>query len=391
MEPSKINVGENEVTWFATVDDGFASMLQAIGSARTSIDLEMYIYRDDEMGRTFRVALLEAQARGVKIRIMLDGLGSVSLPSNYWDGLIALGAEFRRFNPISLTGPLFRNHRKLLTVDTRIGIIGGFNIADEYRGDGVEHGWHDCGCRIEGPAGTELVSSFERMWMQSERRPRLLSRWRRSNAARIDMKEGLSLLLTGPGRPPFLMQNSFLADMKHARSIDIISAYFLPPRKLRKALVHAARSGVKVRLVLAGKSDVQVARLAAHRLYRTLLKAGVEIYEYQPQILHTKFYLIDHVAYVGSANMDIRSLRINFELLTRCENKALAESMRPFFDQALTLSKRILLEEWNAERSLWVKIKEEWAWLLLARLDPWLSQLHVSALRHERPEQQPGD
>ena len=380
----KIKIGENEITWFNTVDSGFASMLEAIDSACRTIDLEMYIFRNDAVGHDFRTALLDAQARGVKIRVMLDGLGSVTLASDYWNELVKGGGEFRLFNPVRITGPIFRDHRKLLAVDGKIAFIGGFNIGEEYRGDGIEHGWHDCGCRLDGPGVGVLVGAFEQMWQRSEHKRQFLPRLRKGSADHRAMGERLSLLLTGPGRAPFVMQETLLADIRKAKTINIISAYFLPPRKLLRGLMRAARAGVKVRLLLAGKTDVQVAMLAAHRLYHPLLKAGVEIYEYEPQILHTKCYLIDQTAYIGSANMDIRSLRINYELLVRCEDQSLAGTMLQFFEQALNHSKLISLADWKSHRNFWTKMKEEWAWLILARLDPWLSQAQVSASRPPR-------
>ncbi len=384
MELPKIKVGDNEITWLNTVDCGFASMLEAIDSACSTIDLEMYIFRNDAVGQGFRTALSDAQARGVKIRVMLDGLGSVVLTSDYWNELVKGGGEFRLFNPVRITGPIFRDHRKLLAVDGKVGFVGGYNIAEEYRGDGIERGWHDCGCRVDGPGVEVLIGAFEQMWQRSEHKRQFLPRLRKGSADHRTMGERLSLLLTGPGRAPFVMQDTLLADIRKAKTINIISAYFLPPRKLLRGLMRAARAGVKVRLLLAGKSDVQVALLAAHRLYHALLKAGVTIYEYQPQILHSKCYLIDQTAYIGSANMDIRSLRINYELLVRCEDPNLAGTVLQFFEEALIHSKLISLADWKSHRNFWTRMKEEWAWLILARLDPWLSQVQVSGTQSIR-------
>jgi cardiolipin synthase len=155
--------------------------------------------------------------------------------------------------------------------------------------------------------------------------------------------------------------------------VRIISAYFLPTRRVRRDLMRVARRGGRVQLLLAGKSDVPVSQLAARSLYHRLLKAGVEIYEYQPQILHAKLVLADGITYVGSSNLDIRSLNLNYELMLRSEDKTTAAEAREIFERGLKHCKRIELHQWRKAQGFWSRWKNHWAHFLLARIDPFVA------------------
>src|SRR5439155_13983296 len=149
-------------------------------------------------------------------------------------------------------------------------------------------------------------------------------------------------------------------DLAHARDVRIIMAYFLPTWRIRRALLRVIRQGGRVQLILAGKSDVMVSQLAGQSLSRRLLKAGVEIYEYQPQILHAKLIIIDDVVHVGSANLDHRSLLINYELMIRFASKEMADQARGVFANTLQHTRRITLEGWKKGRTLWRRFRQHW-------------------------------
>jgi cardiolipin synthase len=267
--------------------------------------------------------------------------------------------------------------------DEQAAIVGGFNIGPEYQGDGVAKGWHDCGMLVPASIAAELALSFDGLWSMADYRHHLLTRLRRSAIQRIASTPDGQVLTTAPGRGPFFMRNAIAADLRHAREADIISAYFLPPRQLRRAIVRVVRRGGRARLILAGKSDVALSQIAAHKLYQAFLRAGVELYEYQPQILHTKFFRFDNICYVGSANMDKRSLMINYELLVRVQDDALAEQGSNFFEQTLQHCKRVDRATWRKSRTFWNKLREQWAFWILSRLDPWLSSVQFNVLRDE--------
>jgi cardiolipin synthase len=151
-------------------------------------------------------------------------------------------------------------------------------------------------------------------------------------------------------------------------------AYFLPTWRIRRAITRVARAGGSVELILAGKSDVTLAQLAGRSLYRRFLRAGVRIFEYEPQILHMKLIIVDGIVYVGSANLDQRSLKINYELMVRFENARMAEEAADLFARAKTHSREIKIDEWRA-RSLWQRMKQRLAYFLLVRMDPRIARL----------------
>lgn len=357
--------------------------LACIEAARQSVRFEFYIYRDSEIGVRFLKALVRACQGGVKVRVLIDALGSVTLQEKFFDPLKAAGGEFRWFNPLRIKRLGFRNHRKSVICDDHNAFVGGFNIGPEYLGDGVSKGWHDLGARVTPSIARELAMSFDALWGMADYKHHLFTRFRRSAVQRIASTPDGQLLTTAPGRGPFFMRNALVADLRRTRNADVISAYFLPPRQLRRELIRVVRRGGRVRLILAGKSDVLLAQVAAHRLYQSFLRAGVEIYEYQPQILHTKFFQFDDICYMGSANLDKRSLMINYELLVRVQQPDLAAEGREFFERTLQHCKQIDRHAWKKSRNVWSKAREQWAFWMLSRVDPWLSALQFNVLRDE--------
>jgi cardiolipin synthase len=366
--------------WLKTGEEALSSMLSCIASASESIRLETYIFHEGPVANDFREALIAAARRGLKVQVLVDSMGSITLPDAFWDPFRQAGGEFAWFNPLTLGRWSCRDHRKVLVCDEGVAFIGGFNIADEYRGDGIASGWRDLGLELTGPMARELAQSFDtffsRAYVVHKRLQTLLP-------AREEVAEGQNwkLLLSGPGLMRDAIKRSLAQDLRSARSVKIMCAYFLPTWRLRKALLSVARRGGKVQLILAGKSDVRLSQLASRRLYRSFLRAGVEVFEYEPQILHAKLFIIDDVVYAGSANMDVRSLRINYELLARISDRALADEAREMFDRDLTHCLRIDRAGWKKSRNFWAKLKENWAYFVLARVDPYIARRQFRYLR----------
>jgi cardiolipin synthase A/B len=361
--------------WLCTGREIFPAMLEAIETAQKSIQLETYVYSDGKLGRQFLEVLLAAARRGVRVRVLVDAAGSWFLPGDFFKPLVAVGAEVRRFNPLHLWRFGVRDHRKLLVCDDSVIFIGGFNVADEYDGDGVTRGWCDLGVRIENPIlAKELADSFEELFALADFhcKPllRLLAFKRRRKSPKRTAGE---LLFSRPGRGASPFQTALHRDLSKARDVRIISAYFLPTRRLRRDLRRVIRRGGRVQLILAGKSDVPVSQMAARSLYHRLLKAGVEVYEYQPQILHAKLVLADDIAYVGSSNLDIRSLNLNYELMLRFDDKTIATEAQEIFEHALKHSKKIEFDPWRKTQTFWQRWKNHWAHFLLARIDPFIA------------------
>ena len=364
-----------ELQWLGTGREIFPAMLAAMATAQKSIQLETYFFADGQLGRQFLAALLAAAQRRVRVRVLVDAAGSWLLPVDFFQPLVAAGAEVRRFNPLHLWRFGVRDHRKLLVCDESTVFIGGFNVADEYDGDGVTRGWCDLGVRLENAAlAGELADSFEDLFALADFHRKPLLRLRAFKHKRKSQSNPAGeLLLIRPGRGASPFQTALYRDLAGARDLRIVSAYFLPTRRVRRDLLRVVRRGGRVQLLLAGKSDVLVSQMAARSLYHRLLKAGVEIYEYQPQILHAKLILCDGVAYAGSSNLDIRSLNLNYELMLRFADPTTAAAAQEIFARVLKHSRKIEVAQWRQMQSIWQRWKNHWAHFLLARIDPFVA------------------
>lgn len=361
-----------ELKWLCTGEEVFPGMLGAIEAAQKTIQLETYIYSDGRLGRQFRQALLAAVQRGVRVRVLVDALGSWLLPATFFYPLIAAGGEVRRFNPLHPWRFGVRNHRKLLVCDDSIAYVGGFNVADEYDGDGVTRGWCDLGVRIQNPAlAKALADSFENLFAASEfcRLPLLRLRGFKQRGKTSPRTLG-ELLLCRPGSRASPFQLALYMDLAKAHKVQIISAYFLPTWRLRRDLLRVVRRGGRVQLILAAKSDVFISQIAARNLYHRLLKGGVEICEYEPQILHAKLIIVDGVTYAGSSNLDIRSLNLNYELMLRFADKKVVAEAQGIFENSLKHSQPIEFQHWRKIHTWWHRWQSEWAHFLLSRIDP---------------------
>jgi cardiolipin synthase A/B len=371
----------SHAAWMPTVADGYRQMLAAIEGASISLQFEFYIFKAGGPGDRFRAAFIAAARRGVKVRVLLDGFGSSDLPANYWDGLRAVGGEAFLFNPGVLLRLPIRNHHKLLVVDGSLAFVGGFNIGPEYEGDGVTGGWRDLGLVLSGPAVAPLAECFDAMWQhRSFGRHRdirmLASRWRHRPWQAADPR----VMATGPALGRNAFQTILLHSVRHAREVRIIASYFVPSRPLRRALRRLAQRGGRVRLILAGKSDVPMVQAAGRTYYSQLLRAGVEIAEYQPQILHTKLAIIDDAVFVGSSNLDARSLRVNYELMVRIPDPELTAEGRALFEADWRNSRPITLPEWRAARTWRDRIYGLIARFCLIKIDPWFARRRLRSL-----------
>jgi cardiolipin synthase A/B len=304
--------------------------------------------------------------------VLIDSFGSSSIGSAWIGRLRADGAEVRRFNPRPLLRLSFRNHRKLVVCDDKSAFVGGFNIAHEYEGDGIGKGWRDFGVVIDGPVAADLSRGFAAMFGASDLlRAHLpaLAGFLRTQPFDAGWPAALA---GGPGRSRALMRRILYADLKKARRVDAIAAYFAPSRKIRRLLRRVSRRG-GVRILLAGRSDVPVARWASQWLYPQMLRNGASLWEYQPQILHAKVLVVDDVVYVGSANLDTRSLQLNFELLVRIPSATLASQVRERIDFDCALAREVPAD-WPRRRTLLQRLVQSWSYFLLTKLDPFLAR-----------------
>ena len=369
-----------EWTWFSSGREVFPAMLGAIDAAQESVCLEIYTYAADALGQRFREALVRARQRGARVRVLIDAVGSIGLAAAFWQPLRAAGGEVRQFNPLALDRWGIRNHRKLLVCDERVAFVGGFNIASDYDGDGVTRGWFDLGLQVGGQLPRQLAVTFDQMFARADFQHKRFIRLRKPTASKMVVTPQEQLLLTGPGRGRSPIKRALHRDLTRATNVQIMVAYFLPTWRIRRDLTRIARRGGTVQLILPGKSDVLISQLAAQSLYRRFLKAGVQIYEYQPQVLHAKLIIADDVVYMGSANLDPRSLDINYELMIRFDRQDMAAQAKAIFAGSLAHCRQVTREGWRKSRTIWRRLKQHWAYWLVVRIDPYLARRQWRAL-----------
>jgi cardiolipin synthase A/B len=354
----------------------FPAMFSSIDRAVSCIALEMYIYADDGTGRELRGRMVNAAKRGVRINVLVDAVGSWSLPESFWDELLNAGGQVRRFRPVSRGMFLFRNHRKLLLVDDRTAFIGGLNIADEYfHGREGEPPWRDNALEITGREVLRLRSSFDRMWTRADLPVfKAVLSSRHDRAEREPAAGTLQFLESGLEDSHQPVRRAYRRLIAGAsRSIDLAMGYFYPSGRVLRALKRAVMRGVRVRLLVPQNSDVAVAQWATRGLYGRLLRSGMEVWEYRPTMLHSKLALIDDTVIAGSANLDIRSGRINYELVAVVRDRGLTDRARADLEEDLLQADRITIEKWKT-RPLCQRIKERISYWLLARLDIFIAR-----------------
>ena len=369
-------VAADAAKWLASGSAAFQRMMTLLDSAHASIRCETYIWGDDAVGARFLAALTRAAIRGVRVRVLVDGAGSSALPGHYWQTLQAAGGTVHVFNPLTFRHFSLRNHRKLLLVDDTVAITGGFNIAADYDGDGIASGWRDFGLELSDPAALlQLSTSFDSLFADHLVRHWLLRHLHQRPLSRpLFYKQPGPVLFSGPRLVRNQFSRQLLATLRHARHVRIASAYFVPGFRLRQALRAVALRGGTVELLLAGKTDVPIAQYAARSLYGPLLKAGVRIWEYQPQILHAKLALLDDSVFIGSANLDARSLAINYELTVHIHSTRLAAEAGATFKTDLLQSKAITNEGWKKTRTWFARLRGTLARFLITQVDPWVAR-----------------
>jgi cardiolipin synthase len=352
-------------------------MFSAIRRAVHSIALEMYIIADDETGRELRDHLITAAKRGILVDVLIDSWGSLNIPNAFWDALRDAGGKVRWFRPIVKGAFFFRDHRKLLLIDDSIAFIGGMNMAEEYyRGTNGELPWRDNMLEIEGKEAAWLRRSFMRMRGRAYSPFRVfMIRLYRDRDVRTSEKEHVLFLESGPENPIRPIRRAYRRVIQNAQGgIDLAMGYFYPQGRMLRALKRAVIRGVRVRLLFSQKTDVPVARWAARGLYGRLLRAGIEVWEYLPAMMHAKLAVAGDNVIAGSANLDIRSGFFNYELIAVVTDAALAERARADFEEDLTQSVRIGVDEWR-KRPWTQKLKERVSYFLLARADVLISRM----------------
>ncbi|PVX28342.1 cardiolipin synthetase [Sphingomonas pokkalii] len=367
-QPS-FTVDGNRLSMLTEGPERLRALLALIAEARHTLRVLYYIYLDDDAGRAVRQALIDAAARGVRVVLIVDGLGSEPAEAHdFFAPLRDAGVEVCRFVPRWGRRYLLRNHQKLALADESRAIIGGFNIETSYFGTIADHAWRDLGLLVEGPAAERLTGYFDALASWAKRPRASLRALGRTLKAWSEPEGATRWLLGGPMRRLSPWARVVKHDMERAKQLDIIAAYFAPSPAMLRRLDKAGRRG-RVRLVLPSKLDHGAAIWAARFTYAGLLRKNVQIHEYQPTKLHTKLYVIDDIVHIGSANFDIRSMFLNLELMLRIKDRAFAAHVRAYVDGEVAQSERITAELYKARTGWWTRAKQFVAYFVMAVLD----------------------
>jgi cardiolipin synthase len=361
----------NRITSLVNGDQIYTAMLNAIRTAQNNITFETFVFRDI-VGATFVEELANAARRGVQVHMLLDWLGSRTMESSLLAAARAAGCDVQIYHPPSWyhLGRLNnRTHRKLLIVDGRIGFTGGVGMGIEWK-DGLKGlpPWRETHFKTEGPVVAQMQAVFVDNWIKATGRvlhgaeyfPKLTS------CGDMDAQMFGSSPVGGSESMHLMV---LLALTAAKSSIDIENAYFVPDKLTVEALCSAARRGVRIRIVVPGRhTDARIGRWAAQGLYGELLAAGIQIFEYQPTMMHCKVLVIDGLwSSVGSANFDDRSFRLNDEANLNVFSEELAREQTQLIDADIRKSRRMALSKWR-HRKFGRRINERLALLLRSQL-----------------------
>ena len=373
-------IAGNKVTLLFDGPATMREMMAAVKAAKSTINLETYIFDQDEVGLQFARLLIDKQKSGVTVNVLYDSVGTLGTPKEFFDNMKAAGITMLEFNPVNPAARVGkwdinnRDHRKLMVVDGKIAFTGGINISSTYANssffrskrkpdttDAKKVGWRDTHIKIEGPAVAALQWTFIDTWVHQDG---------------VDLPEKnyfptlapvgdkiVRVLATSPDRASEIYKSFVLAIQGAKKSIHITCAYFVPDKEFVEALSNAAKRGVEVKLVLPGVTDHGLVFHAGRAFYDDLLDNGVKIYELQVAVLHAKTAVIDGTwSTVGSANIDRRSFLHNYEMNVMVVDAEFGKSMESAFAEDLRDSKEVTTESWS---------KRPWSF----RIKEWLARL----------------
>ena len=351
----------SSVEYFVTGRDKFQALFRDIDKAADHIHIEYYVWDDDVIGNQLKNLLIKKSAEGVKIRVIVDAVGSWRVKNSFYEQLRSAGIEVEEF--MKVTFPMFtshvnyRNHRKIVVIDGQVGYIGGMNIADRYINGPSWGNWRDTHIRIEGKGVQGLQSIFLIDWYMVSKS--LITARKYFPPLESYGDNSMQIVSSGPYSPAREIMQGFMQAIFGAESyIYIQTPYFIPPESLSEALIAASVRGVDVRLMVPRRSDTLLVQLASRSYFKKLLRAGINIYFYEPGFLHSKLMVIDDsLTMMGSANFDIRSFEQNLEVMAFIYNEVTAIRGKEIFVEDQNNSTAIVLREW-IKRPVWMRFKE---------------------------------
>jgi len=345
-------LGGNKIDVLLNGDEIFPAKLEAIRSARKTITYAQYVFEEGAPAADTAQALAERCRAGVKVHVLIDAVGSLQMPSQYRDTLTEAGCEvafYRPITPWTFDRANYRNHRRILVVDGRVGITGGSGTSGKWSGNGKQEGqWRDTDMRVEGPVAGQLQGAFAENWLEAtgvalggpDYFPRPIE-------AKGDVES--HIVRSSPVGGSVEMYTMFLLAMAGARrTIYITNPYFVPDDKMIETLIQARQRDVRVVLLLPGAIDHNLVREASRSQFGRLFKAGIKVYEYRVALLHSKTMVIDSVwATVGSTNLDRRSFELNEELNLVVYGADIARRLERVFVDDLEQSREVTYEQWK--------------------------------------------
>jgi cardiolipin synthase len=366
-------VAGNEVTLLQDGAATYRAMFAAIESARHHIDMETYILQDDETGQRFADALMAKRRQGVVVNLLVDSVGTLETPAEFFDRLRAAGVSVLEYNPINPLhapagwDPNQRDHRKLLIVDGQVAFMGGINISADYASGSVPHDreeaarrrakrkeparpWRDTDLRIEGPVVAEFQRIFLATWGEQNGPPITGGDYLPPAPRQPIGQHVVRAIPSTPRDAQSAIYTTLMSSIGHAeQEIFITMAYFVPDPQLLDALCAAAGRGVDVELILPRHTDVALVQSAGRSHYGTLLRCGVKLYERREVLLHAKTAVIDGVwSTIGSANLDWRSFVHNQELNAVVLGSGFGDQMRRAFARDRAASEQVSLQAWES-------------------------------------------
>jgi cardiolipin synthase len=353
-------IPHNRIRLLESGQETFQTILDSVSTAQEIICIEFYIFKDDDTGKRLAELLKEKSRQGVRVYILYDHFGSFLTSRAFWSDLKKAGVKLRASHPFKWSAPrsyIYRDHKKLLIVDGKKAFTGGFNIADEYYGYLKKRKkWRDIGIYLEGPIASTMLDMFVKSWTTWKGEPII---WNRKIQP---ITNGIPVIpiFASSAKARRRMRKLFIHSINNAReSIFLTTAYFTPSKRILKALEHAAKRGVNLKLLLPGKTDIMPVYYAGRAYYKRLLKAGVEIYNYQGAALHAKTAVFDGCwSIIGSTNLDFQSLRRNDESNVGILDRDFGKQMIEVFQKDLQNSTKIETETW-AKRPFYQKVLEK--------------------------------
>ena len=378
----------NRISLVQSGEDYFSLLFKLIEKAKQVIHLQTYIYENDETGRKVAVALKDAAKRGVSVYLHVDGYASQKLRGEFRNGLENAGVYFKFFEPLLKSRHFYfgrRLHQKIFVVDGLYSLVGGLNIGDRYNDMPNERAWFDVALYSEGEISYQLHLICNAMW----RKRRKL----KDKIEKKDVDEFCESILKEERQNVRVRQNDWVKRKSEVwntyrslfaaanESITIMSSYFLPGRTYRKLLSRAAAKGVKVRVILAGKSDVPISKNAERYLYDWLLQKNIEIYEFETTVLHAKMSVADNnMVTIGSFNVNNISAYASLELNLDVKSKEFAAHIQDVMNNLIARDcKQITVENYRSSTNIFRRIWQKASYIIVN----WVTTLFTFYFKQE--------